>query len=107
MTPPYVAKVDGAWCLALCGSRHLSSTEAGFSPVEGDSLAVVWCLRTVRLFLLRCPNLILVTDHKPVVKLFGDKVLSYILNPMLLAMKEKNFNLQLQCEISLWQEEPS
>ena len=30
----------------------------------------------------------LVTDHKPLVKLFGEKELRYILNPMLLAMKK-------------------
>ena len=84
--------------MALCGSRHLSSAESGYAPVEGEALGVVWCLRKARLFLLGCPNLTLVTDHKPLVKLFGDKELKDILNPRLLAMKEKtliyNFNIK-------------
>ena len=37
-------------------------------------------------FQLECPNLTLVTDHKPLVKLFGDKELRDILNPRLLAI---------------------
>ena len=61
-------------------------------------MAVVWCLRKARLFLLGCPNLTIVTDHKPLVRLFGDKELKDILNPRLLAMKEKtliyNFNIK-------------
>ena len=73
----------------MCGSRHLSSAEAGYAPVEGEALAIVWCLRKARLFLLGCPNLTLVTDHKPLVKLFGNKELRDFLNPRLLAMKEK------------------
>ena len=58
--------------------------------MEGEALAVAWCLRKARLFLLGCPNLTLVTDHKPLVKLFGqNKELKDILNPRLLALKEK------------------
>ena len=80
---------DG-WRLALCGSRHLTKAEVGYAPVEFEALAVAWCLRKARLFLLGCPNLTLVTDHKPQVKLFGqNKELKDIFNPRLLAMKEK------------------
>ena len=80
---------DG-WRLALCGSRHLTKAEVGYAPVEGEALAVAWCLRKARLFLLGCPNLTLITDHKPLVKLFGqNKELKDILNPRLLALKEK------------------
>ncbi len=61
-------------------------------------MAVVWCLKKARLFLLGCPNLTIVTDHKPLIRLFGDKELKDILNPRLLAMKEKtlihNFNIK-------------
>ena len=101
---PFCCK--GGWRLALCGSRHLSSAEAGYAPVKGEPLAVVWCLWKARLFQLECPNLMLVTDHKPLVKLFGDKELRDILNPRLLAMKEKKLNLQLQYEVSPWKKEP-
>ena len=86
------------WRLALCGSRHLTSAEEGYTPVEGEALAVVWCLRKARLFLLGCPNLTLITDHKPLVKLFGNKELKDIINPRLLALKEKTliYNFQIK-----------
>lgn len=69
--------------MALCGSRHLTSTEVAYSAVEGEALSVAWCLRKARLFLLRCLNLILVTDHRPMVGLFKDRALGDITNPRL------------------------
>lgn len=79
----------GGWRLALCGSRHLTQAEAGYAPVEGEALAVAWCLRKARLFLLGCPNLVIATDHRPLVKLFGDKALKDIANPRLFRLKER------------------
>ena len=73
----------------MAGSRFLKPAESRYAPVEGEALAVVWCLRKAKLFLIGCPNLTLVTDHKPLVKLFDDKELKDIENPRLLAMKEK------------------
>ena len=52
------------WHLALCGSHHLALAESGYAPVEGEVLAVAWCLHKARLFLFGCPNLTLVTYHK-------------------------------------------
>ena len=91
---PFCCK-DG-WRLALCGSRQLTSTEANYAPVEGEAMAVVWCLKKAKLFLLGCPNLTIITDHKPLVKLFGDKELKDIQNPRLLAMKEKTLIYSFQ-----------
>ncbi|XP_045122674.1 uncharacterized protein LOC123511117 [Portunus trituberculatus] len=79
----------GGWRLALCGSRHLTQAEAGYAPVEGEALAVAWCLRKARLFLLGCPNLVIATDHRPLVKLFGDRALKDIANPRLFRLKER------------------
>lgn len=84
---PFCCK--GGWRLALCGSRHLSSAEAGYSAIEGEALAVAWCLRKARLFLLGCPNLVVVTDHRPLVGLFRDRSLADVLNPRLFRLKEK------------------
>ena len=84
------------WRLALCGSRHLTSAEAGYAPVEGEALVVAWCLRKARLFLLGCPNLVLITDHRPLVKLFGDRELKDIVNPRLFALKEKTLLYRFQ-----------
>ena len=80
---------NGGWKLALCGSRHLSKEELNYAPVEGEAAAVVWCLKKARLFLLGCPNLLLVTDHRPLVRLFGDRELRHIENPRLFRLKEK------------------
>lgn len=84
---PFCCK--GGWRQALCGSRRLSDAEAGYATIE-EALIVVWCLKKARLFLLGCPNLLLVTDHKPVVKLFDDRALKDVYNLRLLHLKEKN-----------------
>lgn len=57
--------------------------------MEGEALAVVWCLRKARLFLLGCPQLIVTTDHRPLVKVFGDRALQDIANPRLFLLKVK------------------
>ncbi|XP_063859165.1 uncharacterized protein LOC135100132 [Scylla paramamosain] len=85
----------GGWRLALCGSRHLTQAEAGYAPVEGEALAVAWCLRKARLFLLGCPNLVIATDHRPLVKLFGDKALKDIANPRLFRLKERTLQYKI------------
>ena len=79
----------GGWKLALCGSRHLSSAEANYSAVEGEALAVAWCFKKARLFLLGNPGFLLLVDHRPLVKILGDRALGDISNPRLLRLKEK------------------
>ena len=64
--------------------------------MEGEALAVAWCLRKARFFLLGCPNLVLITDHRPLVKLFGDRELKDIVNPRLFALKEKTLLYRFQ-----------
>ena len=78
----------GGWRLALCGSRHLTPAEAGYAPIEGEALAVAWCLRKARFFLLGCSSLLVVTDHRPFVGLLGDKALTDVVNPRLFRLKE-------------------
>lgn len=53
----------------------MTPAEAGYAAIEGEALAVAWCLCKARLFLLGCPNLVLVTDHRPLVGLLGDKAM--------------------------------
>lgn len=92
--PPFCCR--GGWRLALCGSRCLTTAEAGYAAVEGETLAVVWCLQKARLFLLGCPSLIVVTDHRPLVKLLGDRALKDIANPRLFRLKEKTLQFKFQ-----------
>ncbi|KAK4326776.1 hypothetical protein Pmani_002793 [Petrolisthes manimaculis] len=84
----------GGWRLALCGIRHLTTAEAGYAPIEGEALAVAWCLRKARLFLLGCPNLVLVTDHRPLVGILSNKALTDIVNPRLFRLKEQTLQYQ-------------
>uniref|UniRef100_A0A0P4VNI8 Reverse transcriptase n=1 Tax=Scylla olivacea TaxID=85551 RepID=A0A0P4VNI8_SCYOL len=77
------------WKLVLCGSRHLTAAEKNYSTLEGEALAIAWCLKKARLFLLGCKNLTFITDHKALTKIFGDKELKDIQNLRILNIKEK------------------
>ena len=77
------------WKLVLCGSRHLTAAEKNYSTLEGEALAIAWCLRKARLFLLGCKNLTFITDHKALTKIFGNKELKDINNPRILHLKER------------------
>ena len=77
------------WKLVLAGSRFTQGAETRYAPIEGEALAVVWALNKCRMFVLGCPNLLVVVDHKPLVKIFGDKSLESIDNPRLFNFKEK------------------
>ena len=62
---------DG-WKLVLTGSCFTSECESRYSPTEGEAFAVTWALENARLFVLGCNNLIIVTDHKPLLGIFKD-----------------------------------
>jgi len=57
--------------------------------VEGEALAVAWSLEDSKFFTLGCNNLHIQTDHRPLVKLFGDRTLDEIDNRRLINLKEK------------------
>ena len=59
------------WRITLVGSRFLSSAEQHFAPIEGEALAVAWGLEQMRYFTQGCDDLLVVTDHKPLVKILG------------------------------------
>ena len=40
--------------------------------IKGEALAVAWGLEQTRYFTQGCDNLVVITDHKPLVKIFGD-----------------------------------
>ena len=79
---------DG-WRITLAGSRFLRPAETRFAPVEGESLGVVWALEQTRYFTLGCDTLIVAVDHKPLVKLFGDRTLDEITNTRLFRLKQR------------------
>ena len=71
-----------------------------YAPVEGEALAVAWSLEQTRFFTMGCDDLIIVVDHKPLVKLLGDRRLDEISNPRLFRIKQRtlmwNFKMKYQ-----------
>ena len=80
----------GHWKLVFAGSRFLRDPETRYAPIEGEALAVVFALEQSRVFVLGCDsdNLIVSTDHRPLVPILNSKRLDLIKNPRLLAFKE-------------------
>ena len=79
---------DG-WKITLASSRFLSSAEMNYAPVEGEALAVAWSLEQTRFFTMGCDDLVVIVDHKPLVKLLGDRRLDEISNPRLFRIKQR------------------
>ncbi len=64
---------QAGWKITLVGSRFTHPAESRYTPVEGEALAVADALDKARHFVLGCSNLIIAVDHKPLLKLFGDR----------------------------------
>ena len=80
---------NGGWHLVFAGSRFTTDAESRYAPIEGEALAVSYGLEKSRMFTLGCSDLLVVTDHKPLVKILGDSALDTIKNPRLFSIKEK------------------
>ena len=80
--------IDG-WKITLAGSRFLKPEETRYAPVEGEALAIAYSLEQTRHFTQGCDNLLVITDHKPLTKLFGDRALDEITNPCLRGLKQR------------------
>ena len=67
----------------------MTTTEQRYAPVEGEALAIAWGLEQTRFFTQGCDNLLVVTDHQPLVKIFGDRTLDEITNTRLFRLKQR------------------
>ena len=88
LTKAPVCCPDG-WHLVFAGSRFCNDAESRYTPIEGEAAAIAWALMKCRMFIMGCPNLIVVTDHAPLQGIFGDRDLSKITNTRLFKLKEK------------------
>lgn len=79
---------DG-WRITLVGSRFTHAAESRYAPIEGEALAVADSLDKTRFFVLGCENLIIAVDHKPLLKILGNRSLDEITNTRLRNLKEK------------------
>ena len=86
---------DG-WRITLAGSRFLCGAEQRYAPIEGEALAVAWGLEQTRYFTQGCPKLLVVTDHKPLAKIFGDRTLDEIPNTRLFRLKQRTLPWSFQ-----------
>ena len=79
---------DG-WRVALVGSRFLTTAEQRYAPIEGEALAVAWGLEQSKYFTQGCNDLLVVTDHTPLVKILGDGTLDEISNTRIFRLKQR------------------
>ena len=86
---------DG-WKITLVGSRFTSGAESRYAPIEGEALAVVDALDRARHFVIGCPDLTVAVDHKPLLKVLGDRRLDDIPNPRLRNLKEKTLRYRFK-----------
>ena len=78
------------WKLVFAGGKFATPAESRYAPVEGEALAVVVALYKARHFVLGCEKLTVATDHKPLLKVLGDRQLCELENPRLTNLKEKD-----------------
>ena len=71
------------------GSRFTQPAESRYAPIEGEALAVADALDKARYFVLGCNNPVIAVDHKPLLKIFGDRSLDRISTPRLRNLKGK------------------
>ena len=93
-TEPFCCRTG--WNITLVGSRFTHPAESRYAPVEGEALAVADALDKARFFVLGCSDLTIAVDHKPLLKLFGDRSLEEISNARLRNLKEKTLRYRFR-----------
>ena len=93
-TTPFCCR-DG-WKISLVGSRFTHAAESRYAPIECEALAVADALDKARFFVLGCSDLIVAVDHKPLLKILGDRSLDDITNTRLRNLKEKTLRYRFR-----------
>ena len=70
------------------GGRFTSPVESRYAKIEEEALAMTEALQKLKYFVLGCPELVVATDHKPLVRVVQGH-LSGTSNPQLLSIVEK------------------
>ena len=86
------------WRVTLAGSRFLSGAETRYAAIEGEALAIAWGLEQTKYFTQGCQDLLIVTDHKPLTKIFGDRTLDEIHNTRLFRLKQRTLPWHFRVE---------
>lgn len=88
------------WKLVFAGSRFCTPAESRYASVEGEAAAIAWSLERARMFVSGCPNLLVVTDHEPLLGILGNRNLSDIPNPRLFKIKQKTLRYRFKIQHS-------
>jgi len=98
---------DG-WKLVFAGSRFTTDAETRYAPTEGEALAIAWSLEHARMFVLGCNNLIVSTDHRPLLGILKDRELNSITNPRTFKLKERTlpYRFSIQYNPGKWHRGP-
>ena len=96
MPIPQNILLQEGWKVTLVGSRFTHPAESRYAPIEGEALAVADALDKARHFVLGCSDLVIAVDHKPLLKLFGDRSLEDIPNTRLCNLKEKTLRYRFR-----------
>ena len=79
---------DG-WYIVFVGSRFCTDAERQHAPIADKAAAIIWGLENCRIFIMGCPQMIVITNHQPLTGIFGDRDLSKVHNLHLFRLKEK------------------
>ena len=82
--------------MTLVGSRFTHSAETRYAPIEGEALVVADALDKARYFVLGCDNLTIAVDHKPLLRILGNRSLEDIPNSRLRNLKEKTLRYRFR-----------
>ena len=96
------------WKLVFAGSRFTKGAEANYAPTEGEALAVAWALNHAQVFTKGCPDLIISTDHKPLLGILNNRPIESIKNPRILRLKEQTlqFSFTMKYNEGKWHRAP-
>ena len=75
--------------------RFSKPAETRYAPIEGEALA--WSLQQTKYFTQGWNNLLVVTDHKPLGKLFSDRMVDEISDSRLFSLRQRT----LQCKFDI------
>lgn len=81
---------DGTRRLVAAASRSLSETEQRYAAIEKESLGICWAMEKFSRYVLGMKQVVIETDHKPLITLFGNKFLDR------LPARIQGFKLRLQ-----------
>ena len=84
----------------VAGFHFLSSAERNYVLIEGEVLGVAWSLENTRYFTMGCNDLLVVVDHKPLIKLLGDRIFGRDKQSKTLQIEAANLDVEVPDRIS-------